>query len=172
MGWTWEQICADPTFASLTNLVESDEWGNAVVLPISDADHSARLSAILHLLNRLMKGGDALVIVPVHTAKGVKAVDAAWLSKERRAKHALVADALVMAPEICVEVAAPYNQSGEIAERIRLYLAHGATEGWVCAVNGKMTFYDADGLIRGSALCPDFPEEIEIDLRLEDNRQP
>ena len=161
MGWTWEQICADPTFTSLPNRVESDEWGNAVVLPISDAEHSARLSAILHLLNRLMQGGDALVVVPVHTAKGVKAVDVAWLSKERRAKHAPIADALEMAPEICVEVAAPYNQPGEIEARIQLYLEHGAVEGWTCAVNGKMTFFNADGPIRRSELCPEFSVRIK-----------
>ena len=161
MGWTWEQICVDPMFTSLPNRVESDEWGNAVILPISDADHSVRMSEVLHLLNRLMKDGDALVIVPVHTAKGVKAVDAAWLSKERRAKHAPIADVLAVAPEICVEVAAPHNQPGELAARIQLYLEHGAVEGWFCDAQGSMMFSNAKGPIRHSELCPDFPPRIK-----------
>ena len=87
MGWTWKQICADPTFTSLPNRVESDEWGNAVVLPMVDIDHSERLSEVQRLLNHLLKGGRALPIVPVRTGKGVKSVDVAWLSRTRRAEY-------------------------------------------------------------------------------------
>ncbi len=162
MGWTWKQICADPTFTSLPNRVESDEWGNAVVLPMVNVHHSERLSEVLRLLNQLLKNGDALPIVPVRTAKGVKAVDVAWLSKARRHANSPVDDTLVIAPEICVEVAARHNQRGEIAARLQLYFERGAVECWICDVRGRMMFHDATGVIPQSKICPKFPACLAV----------
>lgn len=162
MGWMWKQICADPAFTSLPNRVESDEWGNAVVLPMPDADHSDRLSKVLQLLHRLLKNGDALPIVPLRTAKGVKAVDVAWLSRARRVAQPPVDDVLVIAPEICVEVAARHNWRGEIEARMQLYFERGALECWICDVEGKMTFCDVTGMIRRSNICPLFPVALEV----------
>jgi hypothetical protein len=42
-----------------------------------------------------------------------------------------------------------------------LYLAKGAQEVWFCSEEGKMTFYSHLGQIKGSALCPRFPAQVE-----------
>ena len=94
------------------------------------------------------------------TNEGVRAMDSAWMSKERFIQ---LPDNGVhqVAPEICVEVRSPSNTFQEIQEKLRLYFDKGAVECWICDRNGLMTFFDADGPIRRSVLCPDFPDQVD-----------
>ena len=106
MGMTWKQICADPVVAELPYRVESDQWGNIVMSPPPGMDHSWHQSKIIHLLGRLMSGGEAMAEFPLQTSKGVKGIDAVWISKEKRLANS-PNNVASIAPEICVEVISP-----------------------------------------------------------------
>ena len=160
MGMTWKQICADPVVAALPYRVESDEWGNIVMSPPPGMNHSLHQSRIVLLLNDLMKTGRASTEFPVRTSKGVKGVDVVWISDARLAEQPRKDDVAITAPEICVEVYSPRNRRGEIDEKKRLYLEKGAVECWTCDVKGRMSFFDANGQMAASKLCPDFPPEV------------
>ena len=47
---------------------------------------------------------------------------------------------LTSAPEICVEILSPSNTQPEINEKRALYFDAGATEVWICNLNGSMSF--------------------------------
>ena len=124
-----------------------------------DGLHSFQQSRIILQFDKSRSGGYGLVAYPLQTDEGVKVMDAAWMSKERFAQ---LPDNGVhqVAPEICVEVRSPGNSFQEIQEKLQLYFAKGAVECWVCDRNGLMTFFNADGPIRRSELCPEFPEQV------------
>ena len=109
-----------------------------------------------------MEGGLSLTECPIRTEEGVKATDVAWVSQHRRASRHNDPVYLI-APEICVEVISPSNKEGELEERKRLYFEKGASEFWLCGLQGEMTFFDPGGKIEQSHLCPDFPKQIAID---------
>jgi hypothetical protein len=68
----------------------------------------------------------------------------------------------VHCPEICVEVISPANTEEEIREKMALYFDAGAREVWICGMFGKMNFFGANSSpIERSALCPEFPQEID-----------
>lgn len=109
----------------------------------------------------MLKEGISLTECPLETSEGVKAVDVAWISRERRASRPH-RPAYLIAPEICVEILSPSNTSEEIEFRKRLFFEKGAVEFWVCDENGELTFYDAAGEIPKSKLCPEFPSRVEV----------
>ena len=41
-----------------------------------------------------------------------------------------------------------------------LYLAAGATEVWLCDEAGALKFFNADGELPASVLCPKFPQSL------------
>ncbi len=157
---TWEEICADPALANLPYRIETDKWGNILMSPPPGIDHSFQQSRINILLDRLMKGGYSLTECPVQTAGGVRAMDAAWMSQERFDHGSQGKNVYQIAPEICVEVRSPRNSFAEIQEKMSLYFGVGAVECWVCDRGGRMSFFDAEGPIPRSELCPDFPDTI------------
>ena len=83
-----------------------------------------------------------------------------WISDARLAQQPRKDDVAITAPEICVEVYSPRNRRGEIDEKKRLYLEKGAAECWTCDVKGRMSFFDANGQMAASKLCPNFPPEV------------
>lgn len=111
------------------------------------------------LLRQLLSDGRSLAGCPVQTSEGVKAVDVAWVSQERR-KSRPNDPAYLIAPEICVEVQSPSNTQEELTERKALFFEKGAQEFWLCNVSGQMTFSDPGGEIPQSKLCPGFPMAI------------
>ena len=123
MGMTWEEICADPILADLPFKIESDQWGNVVMSPPAGADHSDYQSEILVTLARLLPAGLARAEYPSQTNRGVKAIDVAWVSRERHGQKPKSSIVHLLAPEICVEVFSPRNSVAEIEEKI--LLLHG-----------------------------------------------
>ena len=109
-----------------------------------------------------MSGGRSIIVCPIQTAEGVKAVDVAWVSHQRRASRPND-PAYLIAPEICVEVLSPSNLEGQMNERRRLFFEKGALEFWLCGLNGEMSFFDPAGPIPHSRLCPEFPKQISLD---------
>ena len=155
----WEEICADPVFASYDFRVESDRFGHAIMMTPPGFDHSAHQSEIAIQLHALMQGGKVLTECPVSTSEGVKGVDVVWISTGRIAK-ARRKNVLVIAPEICVEVISPGNTRSEIEEKRRVYFEAGAEEVWLCDVRGRLTFFQKDNpnlRCPRSTVCPKFP---------------
>ncbi len=116
---------------------------------------------IAYLLRTLLRNGRSITECPLETREGVKAMDAAWVSQERR-KSKPNDPAYLIAPEICVEVLSPSNSPGEIEEKKQLYFEKGALEFWICDQHGNMSFFDPSGPIPSSKLCPDFPPKVEV----------
>ena len=161
MGMTWEEICADPILADLPFKIESDQWGNVVMSPPAGADHSDFQGEILAALLRLLPEGYARPEYPLQTNKGVKAMDVAWVSRERHGQKPKSSIVHLLAPEICVEVFSPRNTVAEIDEKILLYFERGAQECWTCDRKGHLIFRDPTGRIERSKLCPKFPRRIK-----------
>ena len=158
---TWAEVCEDTFLNSLEWRVETDRHGNIVRSPPARSRHAEYQGEILGLLNALLKGGKAYPDVPLETSEGVKAVDVAWVSRERRASRPND-PAYLIAPEICVEVLSPSNSAEELAERRRLCFEKGAVECWACDLAGRMSFYDPAGPMEASRFCPDFPRQVEV----------
>jgi Uma2 family endonuclease len=161
MGMTWKQICADPIIAEWPYKVESDEWGNAIMSPPPGSEHSNFQGQIILLLGQLLPPGHAQPEFPLQTSKGVKAVDAIWVSRERRRQKPKGSIVHLIAPEICVEILSPKNKRAEIDQKKSLYFEKGAQECWICDRKGRLSFFDPSGQIPRSRLCPDFPLQLE-----------
>jgi Uma2 family endonuclease len=159
---TWAEICEDKFLATLPYRIESDRWGNLVMSPPPRSRHAELQGEILRLLIMFMKGGRAMPEVPLETSEGVKAMDVAWISHERRASKPND-PAYLVAPEICIEVESPSNLQAEMMERKRLFFEKGAEEFWLCGLDGRMTFFDPAGVILQSRICPQFPEQVALD---------
>jgi len=159
---TWEEICDDKQLAKLPYRIESDRWGNIVMSPPPRSRHAEYQSEIVVLLHEKMKGGRSMAECPIQTDEGVKAADAVWVSRERRASRRNDPVYLI-APEICVEVKSPSDTDEALEERKKLFFSKGAVEFWICGLMGEMAFFDAGGAIARSRLCPDFPAQIFLD---------
>jgi Uma2 family endonuclease len=156
----WAEIVADADLARLPHRVESDQHGHILMTPPPGFAHSRRQFSIGSLLSNSLPQGLVLTECPISTAGGVKAVDVAWLSLSRReiSQEPLV---LTRAPEICVEIPSPSNTTSEIDEKRALYFDAGATEVWICNLDGSIIFFVRPDLQRStSLLCPSFPDRI------------
>ena len=159
---TWAEICEDKFLNSLEWRIESDRWGNVVMSPPARSRHGEYQLEIGALLRDMLPGGRVLAECPLQTSEGVKAIDVAWASHERR-KSKPHDPLFLIAPEICVEIESPSNSYAEFMERRRLCFEQGAVEFWICDLLGGMTFFDRTGEIPTSTLCPAFPKKIELD---------
>jgi Uma2 family endonuclease len=104
-----------------------------------------------------------MVECAIRTRQGTKVADVAWASMERVKVIHKEADASV-APEVCVEVVSMSNTRSEMAKKRKLYFEQGAREVWECDEYGKMRFYGPVGELKRSALFPDFPARIELNI--------
>jgi Uma2 family endonuclease len=152
----WTEILADPRLATLPDRIETDRHGHIIMSPPPAFTHADRQGQIADLLKSFLPNGRTLPECPLSTADGIKAVDLGWLD---RGRPELIERPLVLtrAPEICVEILSP----SEIAEKRALYFDAGATEVWICNLDGSMTFFlGPDHQQSTSALCPAFPDRI------------
>lgn len=153
---TWKEICADPSLRDLPYKVETNRRDQLVLSP-RPARHGEMRAVIGLLLGRAQLSDRVVLGCPVQTVAGVCVPDVVWTSPERRQSVIYT-----LAPEICIEVLAPYNDDEEMAEKRALYFAAGALEAWICAEDGLMAFHGPAGRLERSALCPDFPARVEI----------
>jgi Uma2 family endonuclease len=108
-----------------------------------------------------MGRGRTLVECAIDTREGVKVADVAWVSPARF-KQIKNETACSIAPEICVGVFSGSNTQREMKEKRELYFEKGAKEVWFCDKNGKIVFHNAEGKLKKSELCPDFPTRIKL----------
>ena len=161
----WEQMIADPELARYEFRVESDRYGYPVMIPPPAPEHGEKQSEIVVCLHELLPQGRVISECPVSTSEGVKGADVAWTTRERRrAQRGQVC--LTVAPEICVEVFSPDNSLREMKEKRALYFEAGAEEVWFCRRDGRMEFFlkSAPDKASASALCPAFPQRINVDV--------
>jgi Uma2 family endonuclease len=156
----WAEILTDQTLTKLPNRVETDRHGHILMSPPPAFRHSRRQGHIINLLNELLPDGRTLPECPLSTADGVKAIDVAWLASNRL-EITEDPQLLTSAPEICVEIFSPSNSPFEISEKRVLYFDAGATEVWICTLDGSISFFDSpDHQLPVSSICPAFPDRI------------
>jgi Uma2 family endonuclease len=156
----WAELAADPRLAKLPDRIETDRHGHILMTRPPGFPHSDRQGQIMTLLIQLLATGRTMPECPISTADGVKAVDLAWLAPGRPElqERPLV---LSTAPDICVEVLSPSNSPSEIDERRALYFDAGASEVWICNLDGSISFFlRPDRQASTSVLCPAFPGQI------------
>ncbi len=54
------------------------------------------------------------------------------------------------------------NSVEEQTRKGNLYIEAGAQEYWLCDAKGNVRFFDKDGQLAKSRLCPLFPAKVEI----------
>lgn len=156
----WTEILKDSRLAKLPDRIETDRHGHVLMTPPAGFTHSDRQGQIINLLFKLLPSGRTLPECPVSTADGVKAIDVAWLAGSRIeiAERPLV---LTRAPEICIEIFSPSNSICEISEKRTLYFDAGASEVWICELDGTISFFGVQNrFVSRSFICPDFPNRI------------
>jgi Uma2 family endonuclease len=157
----WEEVLADPELRKIEGRVETDRHGRVIMSPPPAPNHGEFQIEIGRLLRELMPHGKTMSECPVSTADGVRGVDVAWASRERR-RDVGNRSCFVTAPEICVEVISPSNSEGEINEKMALYFDAGAVEVWICGAFGKMSFFlPGSKPVENSELCPKFPAQVQ-----------
>ena len=158
----WAELCADPWLAKLPDRIETDRHGHILMTPPPAFGHGRRQFSLGNLLSQLLPQGLVITECPLSTADGVKAVDVAWLGPDRlEIKDKPEPTILIRAPEICVEILSPTNTRREIDEKRALYFDAGATEVWICNLDGSISFFvGPDRQVSTSNLCPAFPGRI------------
>lgn len=157
---TWDDLCADPLLQDLPFKIELNAL-NQIVMSPTTSYHSRYQGRILHLLQRLLKKGEAIPELAVMTNDNVKVPDVIWASIATLKAHE-DETTWSTAPEICVEVFSPTNTRKEIDFKRGLYLEAGAQEVWTCDLKGVMRFFSTAGELNRSAVCPKFPAQVKL----------
>jgi Uma2 family endonuclease len=157
----WDKVLADRLLAGLPHRVETDRYGQIIMSPPPAPEHGEEQFVVAKRLDQLLPEGHVITECPVSTSEGVKLVDVAWISKERR-KSQRGQVCFTQAPEICVEVISPGNTRRELLDKRALYFAAGAEEVWFCHLDGQIEFFqkEAAETPAASRLCPGFPTRI------------
>jgi Uma2 family endonuclease len=151
----WAELCADSYWDDVPGKIELNGLGVIEMSPARN-QHSLRQSNLMLLLSSQLPDGKSLVECAVLTTDGIRAPDVAWLSSEFLRRHG-EEDVFLRAPEICVEVRSPSNTNEEMAYKTELYLAAGAVEVWIVAVNGEAQYFDTTGRIEHSRFAVSLP---------------
>lgn len=144
----WQQVIENPFLQDLPFKIELNKWGKILMSPASN-NHGNLQYEVAKKLDNNKRSGKLIIECSITTPEGVKVADVAWASDEFIAEHGFKTPYNV-APEICVEVVSPPNSSGEMQEKIQLYLAQGAKEVWLCDEQGEISFYSSDGELSSS----------------------
>ena len=157
---TWEEVCAHPDLQELPFRIETNRWGQIVMSPPHN-DHAFAQASVYDLLKQKIRRGKHLQETVIDTEDGNKVADATWMSDSFYKAHKGQIS-FKRAPEICVEVKSPSNSMRELLEKKDLYFKAGAQEVWIREKSGKMRFFDANGPLERSTLCPTFPVMVKI----------
>jgi Uma2 family endonuclease len=156
---TWVEMCHDKRLQNLPYKVELNQQGQIIMSPTRNK-HGVFQGRIVRNLQALLPNGEIIVECAIDTGEGTYVADVAWATFERL--KAIEDDfSCSIAPQICVEVWSPSNTTPEIAMKRRLCLQKGAAEFWYCDQNGAITFFNNNGPLGKSQLCPTFPQMIE-----------
>lgn len=157
----WAEVLNDRDALQWSGRVETDAFGNTIMMPPASGNHSFRTREVQKLMESYL-GGYALPECPISTVDGIRAADVGWYSDKRfaRVKGQI---AFEIAPEICVEIRSPRNTDAEMSLKKQLYFEAGAEEVWFCEEDGKMAFFalaEPERRVDCSGKCPGFPGKI------------
>ena len=155
---TWLDLCKDKRLQDLPYKIELNKAGKIIMSPTRNR-HGYYAGKITRLLAKLIPRGEVLVELAVETEDSTKVADVAWASPKT---FKIICDeaSCSVAPEICVEVRSPFNPDSEMDEKRALYLKAGAKEFWLCDERGRISFFNAAGLLKRSQRCPKFPDRL------------
>jgi Uma2 family endonuclease len=154
----WLEVCEHPSLRNLPFKIELDQLGRIIMSPLK-VSHSFYQGKLSGLLYQHLNNGEVLIECAIHTKKGTKVADVAWVFLERFNQVRNQVECLI-APEICIEVLSESNSKKEMSLKKPLYFDKGAQEVWICDLYGKMTFYNKVGALKKSELAPNFPHAI------------
>ncbi len=157
---TWEEVCAHPDLQDLPFRIETNRWGQIVMSPPHN-DHAFAQSSIFEVLLKKMARGKVLQETVINTEDGNKVAGVTWMSDAFLKAHK-GQPSFKRAPEICVEVKSPSNSMKELLEKKDLYFKAGAREVWIREQSGKIRFFNAEGPLKCSVLCPAFPAMVKV----------
>ena len=156
----WQQVCEDKNLADLPYKIELNRHGQIVMSPTRNKQgfYQGQLAI---LLKKLLPHGFVLTECAVDTSEGTFVADAVWASVQR---FAVIKDeySCSIAPEICAEILSWSNSKGEIENKQAEYFQKGALEFWICDLQGQMSFFNPQGKLGHSILCPEFPASMEV----------
>ncbi len=144
----WAKVIDNPLLKNLPFKIELNKWGKILMSPASN-NHGRLQYEIGAHIDTHKPGGKIIMNCSIQTSDGVKVADVAWASDAFIEKYGYNTP-YNKAPEICVEITSPSNSTGEIEEKIQLYLAKGAIEVWIVDENGTTSFYSYEGQIANS----------------------
>jgi Uma2 family endonuclease len=139
----WLAMIANPLLADVPGKLELNEKGSIELTPPNNK-HSLYQARITGELQRLLPEGTAFTECSVETDIGIRVPDVAWASADFMRRHGTMTP-FPSAPEICVEVLSPSNSDVEIRDKVAAYVAAGAREVWVVAVDGAIEIVDDTG---------------------------
>ncbi len=154
----WQQVCDDSHLAELPYRIELNQHGQIVMSP-HRSYHSIYQGRIIRLLAQLLPQGEVMAESAIDTAGGVRVADVAWATLDKAKRH-FDSVSWPESPEIVVEVVSPSNSEVEIQTKRNQLFEKGATEFWLCDREGRITFFNRDGRMPTSALCPEFPGQV------------
>jgi len=157
----WEELCERTDLHNLPFKIELDARGKVIMSPVK-VYHSVLQGEIAALLRLNRRDGKILTECAIHTRKGTKVADVAWVSPEtyRTIEHEAECS---VAPEICVDILSSSNTTDEIEEKKALYFEQGTREFWLCDRDGCISYFDTDGEREASEYFPDFPDQVDIE---------
>jgi Uma2 family endonuclease len=160
----WDEVVAEYESIPVDGWsVETDAFGNVLMFPLPEGLHQSRGSTILQLLKMAFPDHEVLYERPVATDIGTRNADVV-LVEPHQIEQALGKRALIPAPKVCVEVWSPSNDQEEMNEKRDAYLRAGAQEVWFCDRSEHMTFFDVNGPLTHSKVCPEFPKVLDLSL--------
>ena len=155
---SWQEVCDDPKSRNLPFKIELNDQGQILMTPVK-VYRSLFQGRIAGLLYSNLTDGDVLVECAIATKKGTKVADVAWASRGRLQVIRNEIECSI-APEICIEIMSSANTKKEMTQKIKLYLANGATEVWICSEEGAIEFFTKTGKSNHSLLAPSFPARL------------
>ena len=157
---TWQDVLDDKSLQDLPYKIELNSRGQIEMSPATNW-HGYWQAEIAALFKELLsKHGKTFTEASIDTPEGVKVPDVVWASKAFLERYGR-GTPFPLAPEICVEIVSPSNTKVETESRKSLFFSQGASEVWLCNLEGAVTFFDRAGQLERSIIAPDFPVQLE-----------
>ena len=140
----WHRVLADPALDDLPEgyRVELDQFGEVIVSPRPTNRHQVLAILVCEQLRTAFGGFASAGELTMATRIGVRVPDAFWTAD----LSWTLDDPVPRAPEICVEVASESNSPRWLITKAEAYIAAGAQEVIVVAVDGRSArYFHADG---------------------------
>ena len=158
---TWQEVLEHPSLQNLPFKIELNTKGIIEMTPVTNW-HGFLQAEIAVLLSQLLPRGRCISEASIQTSDGVRVADVAWAERSFLLENRHNTPFQV-APAICVEIISPSNSKKEMQQKMYWYFEAGASEVWLCNLEGKVEFFNADGQLEQSLIAPEFPKLITLD---------